>query len=199
MEKSDPLIHTKLRLPFTRPELVLRPRLQEQMAQGLRGPLTLVIAPAGFGKTTLAASCIAGCGMPVAWLSLDKDDNQVERFLSYLVAALQETDNTIGSGAAQLLAAARQAPPEAVLTSIINDLDTAGREIVLVLDDYQVISSQTVHEEVAFFLEHFPNTFHLVITSRSNPPLPLVRLRARGKMVELRAADLRFTDLGASA
>ena len=194
MQKADPLIRTKLHLPFTRPGLVSRPRLQEQIAQGLRGPLTLITAPAGFGKTTLVASCIASCGMPVAWLSLDKDDNQAGRFLNYLVAALQEADHTIGSEAAQLLAASQQAPPEAVLTSLINDLDTAGREIVLVLDDYQFISSQAVHEEVAFLLEHCPNTFHLVIATRSDPPLPLARLRARGQTVELRAADLRFTE-----
>ncbi|MEJ2707215.1 MAG: hypothetical protein P8074_06340, partial [Anaerolineales bacterium] len=93
MSKVNTLIRTKLRLPFTRPELVLRPRLQEQIAQGLRGPLTLITAPAGFGKTTLVASCVAGCGMPVAWLSLDKNDNQEGRFLNYLIAALQGVDH----------------------------------------------------------------------------------------------------------
>ena len=194
MEKTPPLIRTKLRLPFTRPELVPRPRLQTRIAEGLRGPLTLITAPAGFGKTTLVASCVAGCGMPVAWLSLDKDDNQAGRFLSYLVAALQEANSTIGSEAAQLLAASQQAPPEAVLTSLINDLDAASGEIVLVLDDYQFISSQAVHEAVAFLLEHCPRRFHLVIATRSDPPLPLARLRARGQTVELRAADLRFTE-----
>ncbi|MDY7042193.1 MAG: helix-turn-helix transcriptional regulator, partial [Chloroflexota bacterium] len=193
MQKADTLIRTKLRLPFLRPELVPRPRLQEQIAQGLRGPLTLITAPAGFGKTTLVASCVAGCGMPVAWLSLDKDDNLVGRFLSYLVAALQQADNTIGSEAAQLVAASQQAPPEAVLTSLINELDRANTEIALVLDDYQFINSQAVHEEVAFLLEHCPQAFHLVIATRSDPPLPLARLRARGQMVELRTADLRFT------
>jgi len=193
MQKADTLIRTKLRLPFTRSELVPRPRLQARIAQGLRGPLTLVIAPAGFGKTTLVASCIAACEMPVAWLSLDKDDNQVERFLSYLVAALHEADPALGGEAARLLSAARQAPPEVILTSLINNLDAAGREIVLVLDDYQFIVSQAVHEAVAFLLEHCPNTFHLVIASRSDPPLPLARLRARGQTVELRAADLSFS------
>ncbi|OGO38352.1 MAG: hypothetical protein A2W35_04080 [Chloroflexi bacterium RBG_16_57_11] len=194
MNNTDPLIRTKLRLPFTRPALVSRPRLQEQIAQGLCGPLTLITAPAGFGKTTLVASYIANCGLPIAWLSLDKDDNQVERFLNYLVAALQEADHTIGNEAAQLLATSQQAPPETILTSLINYLDTNGREIALVLDDYQFISSQAVHEEMIFLLEHCPNTFHLVIASRSDPPLPLVRLRGRGQMVELRAADLRFTE-----
>jgi LuxR family maltose regulon positive regulatory protein len=132
--------------------------------------------------------------MPVAWLSLDKNDNQTGRFLSYLVAALQEADHTIGNEAEQLVTAAQQASPEAVLTSLINDLDTTGREIVLVMDDYHFISNQAVHSAVAFLLEHCPRTFHLVIASRSDPPLPLARLRARGQTVELRAADLRFTE-----
>jgi LuxR family maltose regulon positive regulatory protein len=194
MQKAAPLIRTKLRLPFTRPGQVSRPRLQEQIVQGLRGPLTLVTAPAGFGKTTLVASCIAGCGLPAAWLSLDKDDNQAGRFLHYLVAALQGADNTIGSEATQLLAALQPVPPEAVLTSLVNDLDATGREIALVLDDYQFISSQAVHEAMAFLLEHCPTTLHMVIVTRSDPPLPLARLRARGQTVELRAADLRFTE-----
>src|SRR5574342_1157121 len=117
MQKASTLIHTKLRLPFTRSALVPRLRLQEQIVQGLQGPLTLITAPAGFGKTTLVASCAASCGMPIAWLSLDKDDNQAERFLNYLVAAVHGADNTIGSEAAQLLAASQQAPLEAVVTS----------------------------------------------------------------------------------
>jgi ATP/maltotriose-dependent transcriptional regulator MalT len=194
MQSSDPLINTKLHQPSTRPSLVSRPRLQEQIVQGLRVPLTLIIAPAGFGKTTLVASCIASWGMPVAWLSLDQNDNQVGCFLTYLIAALREADNTIGSGAAKLMAGMQQAPPKAVLTSLINDLDTTGRKIVLVLDDYQFINSQAVHEEVAFLLEHCPNTFHIVIATRSDPPLPLARLRARGQTVELRATNLSFTE-----
>jgi LuxR family maltose regulon positive regulatory protein len=198
MPKADTLIRTKLHLPFTRAELVLRGRLQEQIESGLRGPLTLITAPAGFGKTTLVASYVTGAGMPVAWLSLDKDDNETGRFLSYLAAALQEAEHTIGSQAAQMLAAAQQAPPEAILTSLINDLDSAHKEMILVLDDYQFINSQAVHEAVAFVLEHCPKTFHLVIATRSDPPLPLARLRARGQTAELRAADLRFTEAEAT-
>lgn len=194
MQKADPLIRTKLHPPFTRTEQVSRPRLQEKIALGLRGPLTLITAPAGFGKTTLVASCLTGSGLPVAWLSLDKNDNQTGRFLSYLIAALQEADPTIGSEAAQLLEALQQAPSETILTSLINYLDIAHKEINLVLDDYQFINSQAVHESVAFLLEHCPSTLHLVIASRSDPPLPLARLRARGQTVELRTADLRFTE-----
>jgi LuxR family maltose regulon positive regulatory protein len=194
MPKANTLIRTKLHLPFSRADLVSRPRLQARISEGLNGPLTLIAAPAGFGKTTLVASSVADCRFPVAWLSLDKDDNQVERFLSYLVTALQEADKSIGSKAAQLLTTARQAPPEAILTCIVNALETGGEDIALVLDDYQAISSQAVHEAVAFLLEHCPKTFHLVIASRSDPPLPIARLRARGQAVELRAADLGFSE-----
>lgn len=193
MNGNDSIIRTKLRAPLTRRELVPRPRLLEQITLGLRGPLTLITAPAGFGKTTLAASTISQCGMPAAWLSLDKNDNQSGRFMSYLIAALQTADARIGDEAAQLMTGMRQATAEAVLTSLINDLDAVNEEIILVLDDYQLISSRDVHEAVAFLLEHCPETFHLVIATRSDPPLPLSRLRARGLTVELRAADLRFT------
>jgi LuxR family maltose regulon positive regulatory protein len=194
MQNADPLIRTKLHLPFMRPALVPRPRLQKQIAQGLRCPLTLITAPAGFGKTTLVAACLAGGGIPVAWLSLDKSDNLAGRFLSYLVAALQAAAPTIGNEAAQLVAAAQPLPPEAILTTLINDLDAAGQEFVLVLDDYQFINSQAVHAAVTFLLEHCPATLHLVIATRSDPPLPLARLRARGQTIELRAADLSFTE-----
>ncbi len=194
MQKVDLLLRTKLHPPFTRPSLVGRPRLLAQMAEGLKGPLTLITAPAGFGKTTLLASCMASCGVRGAWVSLDKGDNLVGRFLSYLTAALQGVDAVIGGEAAQLLMAAPQALPEAVLTSLINDLEGATGEIALALDDYQFITNPAVHEAVAFLLEHCPNRLHLVIASRSDPPLPVARLRARGQVVELRAVDLRFSE-----
>jgi LuxR family maltose regulon positive regulatory protein len=198
MQKTDSLIHTKLRLPSTRPSLVPRPRLQEQIGHAVRGPLSLIIAPAGFGKTTLVASCVARCGMSVAWLSLDKNDNEIERFISYLVAALQEADTSIGRDAGQLLGRSQQVAPEIILTSLINDLDLLHKEMILVLDDYHFISSQVVHENMTFWLEHCPSTVHLVIVSRSDPPLPIARLRARGQALELRAADLRFTEAEAA-
>jgi LuxR family transcriptional regulator, maltose regulon positive regulatory protein len=194
MQPVNSLIRTKLHQPFTRPGLVPRPRLQTRVTQGLQGPLTLIIAPAGFGKTTLVAASLADYHMPVAWLSLDRDDNQAGRFLNYLIAAFQGVDKKIGSEAVQLLAGIDQAHPEVVLTSLINDLDTLSGELALVLDDYQLISTSEVHAAVAFLLDHCPKSFHLLISTRSDPPLPLARLRARGQLVELRAADLRFTE-----
>jgi LuxR family transcriptional regulator, maltose regulon positive regulatory protein len=194
MQNPDPLIRTKLRLPFIRMNLVTRPDLQARFAEGLRSSLTLVIAPAGFGKTTLVASCLVNCGMPVAWLSLDEDDNQVERFLTYLTESLRSVDEKITSGAAQLLSDFQPAPFEAILTSLINGLDSLNSDIVLVLDDYHLIHNQDVNKQVAFLIEHCPHTFHLVIATRSDPPLPIARLRARDQLVELRSGDLRFTE-----
>jgi len=136
--------------------------------------------------------------MPAAWLSLDRNDNQTGSFLNYLLAAIQEGDNTIRDKAVQFMDEMQSAPPEVILTSLINKLDATSRELILILDDYQFISSQAVHEEVAFLLEHCPNTFHMLIASRSDPPLPISRLRARGQMVELRASDLRFTETEAA-
>jgi LuxR family maltose regulon positive regulatory protein len=194
MQKPDTLIRTKLRIPYIRPDLVPRQRLKEQVMRGLQCPLTLITAPAGFGKTTLVASSVTDRGIPVAWLSVDKDDNQQGRFLTYLVAAFQQADDRIGGEAAQLVAGIQQPVPEAVLTSLINSLELVGAEIALVLDDYQLISTPIVHESVSFLLEHCPRTFHLVIASRSDPPLPLARLRVRGQALELRADDLRFSE-----
>ncbi len=131
--------------------------------------------------------------MPAAWLSLDKDDNNATRFLRYMVASLHAADDKVGSEAAQLLAEPGQVSVEGVVVSVLNDLDRANREMALVLDDYHIISDQSVHRAVAFFMEHLPGTFHLLITSRSDPPLHIARLRARGQMLELRAADLSFS------
>jgi LuxR family maltose regulon positive regulatory protein len=193
MQNAVPLIRTKLRPPLVRPGLVPRPRLQKQISQGLRGPLTLITAPAGFGKTTLVAACLADHQMPVAWLSLDETDNQPGRFLTYLIAALQRMDSRIGNEAVQLMAGMPPASPESVLTSLINDLDAIDGEMMLVLDDYQFIRNPEVHTQMAFLLDHCPYTCHLLIATRSDPPLPMARLRARGQTIELRAADLSFT------
>ncbi|MCA9959933.1 MAG: hypothetical protein KC443_12905, partial [Anaerolineales bacterium] len=196
---SRNILQTKLYVPQLRPLLVPRPRLIQKLHTALGGKLTLISAPAGSGKTTLIASSVANGRLALAWLSLDSEDNQPGRFLAYLIAACQKAANGIGEEAARLLAASPQTPSGIILTSLINDLDDAGEEMLLILDDYHVISSQeAVHEALAFLLAHSPETFHLVIASRSDPALPLARLRARGQLGEIRAADLRFTDAEAA-
>jgi len=191
-----PLLATKLHRPLPRTHLVRRPQLAERLTQGAVGPLTLVSAPAGFGKTTLLAQWLAESGMPVAWLSLEAGDNEMVRFLSYLIAALQTLDPHLGAVALALLQMPQQAAAETVLTLLTNDVGSPGRDrgdFVLVLDDYHVIDAQPIDHALTFLVEHLPPQMHLVIATREDPPLPLARLRARGHLIELRAADLRFT------
>jgi LuxR family maltose regulon positive regulatory protein len=190
-----PLLTTKLHAPRRRRGLVARPRLIERLSRGDEAALTLVSAPAGFGKTTLLTdwlSAAAAADRSVAWLSLDARDNDPALFWAYLVAAVQTAVPDVGAGALALLSSP-QSSAEAVVASLVNDLDAVPGDLVLVLDDYHVIESAEVHEGMAFLLEHLPAHAHLVIAGRADPPLPLARLRVRGELVELRAADLRFT------
>jgi LuxR family transcriptional regulator, maltose regulon positive regulatory protein len=189
---STPLLSTKLFLPPPRPQVVVRSRLLERLNEGLRRRLTLVSAPAGFGKTTLLGEWLAGCGRPAAWLSLDEGENDPRRFLAYLVAALQTIASDIGEG---VLGALRspQPPTESVLTTLLNEIANVEEDFVLVFDDYHVIDAKPVDDALAFVLDHLPPRMHLVVATREDPNLPLARLRARGQLGELRAADLRFT------
>ncbi len=198
------LLQTKLYTPPIRPELVSRPRLIERLNAGLNRKLTVICAPAGFGKTTLASEWVAASGRPAAWLSLDEGDNDPTRFLTYFVAALQTlvlsgvegTGGEIGKEALSALQAPQPPPLEIILTSLINELAAIPERALLVLDDYHLIEAQPIHEALTFLLEHLPpppGGIHLVIATREDPPLPLARLRARGQLTELRASDLRFT------
>ena len=179
--------------PPTRPKIVPRPRLIERLNEGLPRKLTLISASAGFGKTTLVSEWIAGCERPVAWLSLDEGDNDPVRFLSYLVAALQTIKAGIGEGVLAVLQSPQPPPTESILTTLLNEITTMPDNFILVLDDYHVIDSKPVDQALPFLVEHQPPQMHLVIATREDPPLPLARLRARGQLTELRAADLRFT------
>jgi LuxR family maltose regulon positive regulatory protein len=206
---SAPILGTKLYIPLPRPKAVSRPRLVERLNEGLSAgrKLTLISAPAGFGKTTLVSEWVAGCGQPVAWLSLDEGDGDPVSFLTYFVAALQTIDVDMGKRVLGVLQSPQPPPIESVLATLINEItgvanhpstgspggSFAGQGFVLVLDDYHVIDSKPVDEVLAFLLEHMPPRMHLVITTREDPHLPLARLRARGQLTELRAADLRFT------
>jgi LuxR family maltose regulon positive regulatory protein len=192
---SAPILATKLYIPPSRTNLVLRPRLIERLNKGLSASrkLTLISAPAGFGKTTLASEWVAVCERPVTWLSLDEGDNDPSCFLAYLVAALQTITANIGAGALRMLQSPQSPPIESILTVLLNEINALPDNFVLVLDDYHVLDSRPVDHALTILLEHLPPQMHLVIATREDLHLPLARLRARGQLTELRAADLRFT------
>jgi LuxR family maltose regulon positive regulatory protein len=190
---SNPLLATKLHLPRPRAQLVPRSHLVERLQQGVAGALTLVSAPAGYGKTTLLAQWRASTRTPVAWLSLEPEDNEPTRFLMYLIAALQTLDPHLGAPAEALLRPPQPAEPETVLTVLANDLMRGpGEDFALVLDDYHVVEAPPIHRALKYLVEHLPPQMHLIIATRADPPLPLARLRARGQLTELRASELRF-------
>jgi LuxR family maltose regulon positive regulatory protein len=195
LDMEMPILVTKLHVPTRRRDLVTRPRLVDRLDAGVRQQqrLTLVSAPAGYGKTTLVTDWLAGQDAPIAWLSLDEADNDPHRFLEYLVAALQRLDPEYGAGVRSLLHGSQPADGTACLTLLLNDLAAADDLQILVLDDYHLIRTAEIHEMLDFLLEYAPRTLHLVLLTREDPPLALSRLRARGQLTEVRAADLRFT------
>jgi LuxR family maltose regulon positive regulatory protein len=189
----EPLLHTKLYIPKLQPGSVLRPGLLDRLNGGMRSGcrLTLLSAPAGYGKTTLLVAWVAQCGRIVAWLSLDEGDNDPVRFMHYLFAALSNAGIVVGLNDGNLLPTPRDT--RALLVEMINQVGGSDREVLLVLDDYHTISSGLVHESLMFLLDHLPVNLHLAIASRSDPPFPLARLRARGQLAEYHLVDLRFT------
>jgi ATP/maltotriose-dependent transcriptional regulator MalT len=199
---SDSLVSTKLQPSQVRPNLVARPRLTERLDREPGRKLTLISAPAGFGKTTLLVEWLrerAGDKGSVAWLSLDEGDNDPTRFLSYLVAALQAIEEGIGEGVLSALRSPEPPRIENITAALINELAALQQELTLVLDDYHLIDSEPVHGVVSFLLERLPSDVHLVVSSRIDPPLPLARLRARGQIMEIGAADLSFAPEEAAA
>ena len=193
-----PLIRTKLYRPRITGELVPRPRLLERLEQRRERPLTLVVAPAGYGKTTLVTSWLATCDCPSAWLSLDEGDNDLALFLSYFSAAIRNMfPDAVGETSA-LLDAARLPPPDVLARSLINELDQIEQPFILVLDDYHSIQNMDVHHLLTELLRYPPRALHLVLASRSDPPLPLANLRARGQATEIRTQELRFTEAEAA-
>ncbi|MGD8753765.1 MAG: LuxR C-terminal-related transcriptional regulator [Anaerolineales bacterium] len=194
---TTPLLTTKLYLPPPRPDLVPRPRLLEQMDAGLHGKLTLVSAPAGFGKTTLVSEWASQSAVPIAWLSLDEGDNDQARFLRYFIAALQTIEEGIGETTLAVIQSPQPPQIESLLTGLINEIadisDDPSIGFALILDDYHVLGAQPIHAALIFLLDHLPPQMQLVITTREDPSLPLARWRASGQMAEIRASDLRFT------
>jgi len=202
----DQLLATKFYIPPVRPEIVSRTELIKQLNTGLNHKLTLISAPAGFGKTTLIGEWLGTIqynggengqnGYKAAWLSLDYRDNDLIRFLNYFVTALNRVDgkeSTIGRGALGMLQSTQSPPAESVLIMLINDLAACTGKFIFVLDDYHLIDSQPIHDALGFFIDNMPSQLHLVIATREDPLLPIPRLRARDQLTELRAANLRFT------
>ncbi|HEX2756384.1 MAG TPA: LuxR C-terminal-related transcriptional regulator [Candidatus Limnocylindrales bacterium] len=195
------LLDTKLYAPRRRSGLVPRPQLTERLRRGTESKLTLVSAPAGFGKSTLLAEWLAiaaADGSVTAWLSLDPGDNHPVMFWTHLIAALQTAAPGVGASASSLLGSP-DPPIEAALASLLNELNSVPNDIVLVLDDYHTIDEQQIQAGMTYVLEHLPDQVHLAIATRVDPALPLARLRARGELAEIRAVDLRFTPDEAAA
>ena len=186
-----PLLETKFRIPAAPLESIPRARLTKRLDDGLDRKLILVSAPAGFGKTTLLVKWAAACGASVAWLSLDDSDNDPARFTNYLQAALRAAgvdleEHAPGEGWAS-------GSLDTFLTALLNQITAGPGQIVLVLDDYHLITAETVHDAVGFLLDHMPARMHIAIATRADPPLPVARLRGRGQLCEIRLSDLRFT------
>ncbi len=192
---------TKLFAPRPPSALVSRPRLTERIAQGTDRKLTLIIGPAGAGKTTLLtewAAARAESQTPLAWPSLDTGDNDSYRFWDSFITALSSVAPGLGAGALNELRSPDRPPIEAVMTALINEIEALRLGFAAVLDDYHAIEDPAIHHALSFLLNHLPNSMHIVITSRSEPPLNISRLRARGQLTEIDAADLRF-DVSESA
>ena len=190
--ESDVLLATKLYMPASRPDLVSRPRLADRLDEGLARGLIVVCAPAGYGKTVLLADWARRGGHSAGWLSLDAGDNDPARFWRHAVAALDRARPGIGDRVAPLLGSPAPSSFHGLVTALINEL-AGEEEVLLVLDDYHVIGSAQVHQSLAFLVEHRPAGVGVVLASRSDPPLGLARLRARGQLTEIREAELRFT------
>jgi LuxR family transcriptional regulator, maltose regulon positive regulatory protein len=186
-----PLLATKLYIPPARPNRVPRPRLIEQL--NILRPLTLVAAPAGFGKTALLSDWIPKSKHCVTWLSLDADDNDPVRFWTYVITAVQRLRADLGESALTLLQSPQPPPITSILSALINEISSFPEDFFIVLDDYHLIKSQPIDEALSFLLDHLPPQMRAILISRADPPLPLARLRARNQLTELRADDLRFT------
>jgi LuxR family maltose regulon positive regulatory protein len=190
------VLQTKLTSPPVRADLISRFRLTQQLSASLERPLTLVCAPAGYGKTTLIGEWLssrAGGLVRVAWVSLDEDDNDPTRFLTYLVTALGSISLFDGDDLLSLLRSPQLPSPKVLLTALLSRIEAFPEDFVLVLDDYHLITAAPVHEAMTFLLDHLPAQLRLVVTGREDPPFPLARFRARGQLAEIRADDLRFT------
>jgi len=196
---TEILLHTKIGIPSKRSMAVARPRLLEQTNEGLAQgseflrKLTLVSAPAGYGKTTMVSEWLHGLSIPTAWLSLDESDNDPSRFMAYFIAVIQSIQPSFGESLQPLVQSPQRPPAEVILTVLLNELATLPDLLILVLDDYHAIINLAIHQQISFLLEHLPSRIHLVLITREDPLIPISRLRARNQILEIRQDDLRFT------
>jgi LuxR family maltose regulon positive regulatory protein len=196
---TEILLHTKISVPSKRSMAVTRSRLLEQANEGLAQgseflrKLTLVSAPAGYGKTTMVSEWLRGVNMPSAWLSLDESDNDPSRFMAYVIAAIQSIQPSFGESLQAMVQSPQRPPSEVILTVLLNELATLPDLLILVLDDYHAINNLAIHQQISFLLEHLTPRTHLVLITREDPLIPISRLRARNQVLEIRQDDLRFT------
>jgi len=187
-------LKTKICVPPLRPGWISRSRLDKRMDEGFERKLTLLSAPAGFGKTTLLVDWIHQSKIPAAWFSIDKRDNDPRHFLAYVILGLQSLEAGTGEAALTMLQSPQPPPIESILINLINDVTRAPKDFALVLDDYHLVDAQPIHDTIAFLLENLPEQMHMIIATRADPPLPLARVRSQNLLTELRAADLSFTN-----
>ncbi len=190
---TEQILSTKLYFPSTQPLWVKRKRLIEKLNNCFNAKLTIVSAPAGFGKTTLLSEWIEQSKYPVGWVSLDQGDNDPKRFHAYIIAALQQIQPDFGKNTELIIKSPQQVPAENIVTSLINEINESLEKSVFILDDYHLIESPVIHQLFSFFIEHMPANLHLIISGRHDPPIPLSKLRTRKQLYEIREADLRFT------
>ena len=192
-----PILPTKLYIPTTRSDLVLRPRLLQKLDEGLKPGfrLTLVSAPAGFGKSTLVSEWARQIGLPVAWLACDESDNDPIRFWNYFLAAIQTVDPELGKSLAALVQSPTPPPIDVLITSLVNEIASISKPFCIILDDYHLIEDETIHKNIEFLLDYLPSVVHLIIVTRVDPSLHLARRRGRAELCEVRAVELRFTQV----
>jgi LuxR family maltose regulon positive regulatory protein len=187
------LLMTKLNIPPMQDKLVERKRLTKLLNEGLRCKLCLLSAPAGFGKTTLLCEWLSKTETPVAWLSLDEKDDDLIRFLTYLISALQRIDGRIGRDILSALHASHPPSIEQLLTRLTSEINNLEDDFILILDDFHLVTDQSIFDALGFLLEHLPQKMHIIISGRVDPPLPLARFRVQGQLTEIRSSNLQFT------
>ena len=193
IESASPFIRTKLYRPRLGQDLITRPHLVQRLHKGAERKLTLISAPAGYGKTVLASTWADECACPVAWLSLDENDNELGRFLNYFINAVQTISDDFFAQTKELVKGQQLPSLDIIATRLVNEAAEFSQPILIILDDFHVISNQRLHQLISLLIQYLPANLHLVILTRQDPPLDIVSLRVKGQVNEIRLNDLRFS------